>query len=70
MRRLVQKFLPKQADIDKILKIIQWNILKGTHLPMMIKGIQAGYLNSSILKIYTYIKPKINYPVLNQLYKR
>ena len=22
--RLVQKFLPKQADIDKILKIIQW----------------------------------------------
>ena len=26
--RLVQKFLPKQADIDKILKVIQRKILK------------------------------------------
>ena len=30
--RLVQNFLPKQADIDKILKIVQQNVLKGTHL--------------------------------------
>ena len=30
--RLVQKFfLPKQADIDKILNIIQWKVLRGTH---------------------------------------
>ena len=29
---LVQTFLPKQADIDKILKIIQRKVLKGTHL--------------------------------------
>ena len=28
--RLVQKFLPKQADMNKILKIIQRNVLKGT----------------------------------------
>ena len=28
---LVQKFLPKQTDIDKILKIIQQKVLKGTH---------------------------------------
>ena len=35
--RLVQKFLPKQTDIDKILKIIQQKILKGTHLPVMVK---------------------------------
>ena len=26
---LVQKFLPKQADIDKILKVIQRKVLKG-----------------------------------------
>ena len=26
--------LPKQADIDKILKIIQRKVLKGTHLPV------------------------------------
>ena len=30
--KLVQKFLSKQANIDKILKIIQRKILKGTHL--------------------------------------
>ena len=28
---LVQKFLPKQADIDKILKVIQRKVLKGMH---------------------------------------
>ena len=54
--RLVQKFLPKQAVIDKILKIIQWKILKGTKLPAMIKEIQAGYLVISYFKdIYLYL---------------
>ena len=38
--------LPKQADIDKILKIIQRKVLKGTHLPVTMKEIQAGYLIS------------------------
>ena len=52
---LVQKFLLKQADIDKILKIIQQKILKGTHLPVTIKEIQEGYLISSYFKdIYLY----------------
>ena len=43
MSNLIQKFLPKQADIDKILKIIQHEVLKGLHLSVMIKEIQAGY---------------------------
>ena len=47
---LVQKFLPKQTDIDKILKIIQCKVLKGSHLSVMIKEIQAGYLKSLYLK--------------------
>ena len=46
--RLVQKFLPKQADIDKILKVIQWKVLKGTQLSVMIKDLQAGHLISSL----------------------
>ena len=29
--RIVQKHLPKQTDIDKILKVIQRKVLKGTH---------------------------------------
>ena len=36
---LVHKYLPKQMDIDKILKIIQRKVLKGTHLPIEIKEI-------------------------------
>ena len=40
---LIQKFLPKQADIDKILKVIQRKVLKGTHLPVEIKESQARY---------------------------
>ena len=48
MARLVQKLLLKQVDIDLI--------LKGIHLPMKIKEIQAVYLVSSYFKdIYLYL---------------
>ena len=54
--KIVQKYLPKQADIDKILKVIQRKVLKGTHLPITIKEIQAGYLNSLYFKdLYLYL---------------
>ena len=53
---MIQKFLPKQADIDKILKVIERKVLKGMHLPVEIKEIQAGYLSSSYFKdIYLYL---------------
>ena len=52
----VHKYLPKQMDIDKILKIIQRKVLKGTHLPIKIKEIQAGYLCSPYFKdLYLYL---------------
>ena len=35
--KLIQKFLPKQTGIDKILDIIKRKVLKGTHLPLTIK---------------------------------
>ena len=47
---LIHRFLPKQTDIDKILHIIQRKVLKGTHLPVEIKEIQAGYLHSPYFK--------------------
>ena len=54
--KIVQKYLPKQADIDKILKVIQRIVLKGTHLPITIKEILAGYLKSPYFKdIYLYL---------------
>ena len=54
--KLVQTFLPKQTDIDKILDIIKRKVLKGTDLPLSLKEIQAGYLSSPYLKdLYLYL---------------
>ena len=53
---IVQQFLPKQTDIDQILEVIRKKVLKGTHLPLTIKEIQAGYLSSLYFKdIYLYL---------------
>ena len=61
---LAQRYLPKQTDIDKILKVIQRKVLKGTHLLVEIKEIQDIYI-AHILKTYAYICHKINYLLLN-----
>ena len=54
--KIWQKYLPKQTDIDKILDIIKRKVLKGTHLPLTIKEIQAGYLTSPYFKdLYRYL---------------
>ena len=52
----MKKFLPKQADINKILKIIQKKVLKGNHLPVTVKDKQAGYWISPYFKVlYLYL---------------
>ena len=54
----MHKFLPKQTDNDKMLEIIQRKVLKGTHLPVEVKEIQAGYLHSPYFKdLYQYLLP-------------
>ena len=54
--KLIQKFLPKQTDIDKILDIIKRKVIKGTHFPLTIKEIQAGYLSSPYFKdLYLFL---------------
>ena len=45
-----------QTDIDRILEIIQRKVLKGTHLPVKIKEIQAGYIHRPYFKdLYLYL---------------
>ena len=52
----IHKALPKQTDIDKILEVIQRKVLKGTHLPVEVKEIQAEYLHSPYFKdLYQYL---------------
>ena len=54
--KLIQKFLLKQTDIDKVLDIIKRKVLKGTHLLLMIKEIQMGYLSSPYFKdLYLFL---------------
>ena len=54
--KIIHKYLPKQIDIDTILDIIKRKVLKGTHLPLTIKEIQAGYLSSSFFKdLFVYL---------------
>ena len=56
MGKLVQKFLPEQADTDKILKIIKRKVLKGAHLSVTVREIQADYLTSPCFKdLYLYL---------------
>ena len=58
--KIVQKYLPRWADIDKILDIIKRKVLKGTRLPLTIKEIQAGYLTSPFFKdLYRYLTQNI-----------
>ena len=48
--------MPKQTDIDKILEVIRKKVLKGMHLPLMIKKYRQGYLSSLYFKdIYFYL---------------
>ena len=44
---IIQQFLPKQTDIDKILEIIRRKVLKGTHL--------CNLLESSCVNLCIYI---------------
>ena len=54
--KIIHKYLPKQVDIDKILDIIKRKVLKGTHLLLTIKEIQAGYLSISFFKdLFVYL---------------
>ena len=54
--RLLQTFLPKQTEIDKILKVRQRKVPKETHFPVTVKEIQAGYLVSPYFKdIYLHL---------------
>ena len=56
----MQKYLPRQADIGNIVDIIKRKVLKGTHLPLTIKEIWAGYLTNQFFKVlYRYLAQNI-----------
>jgi hypothetical protein len=54
--KLIQKFLPRQKDVDKLLAEINKKVLRQTHLPGSLKDIQAAYLSSPQFRdVYIYL---------------
>ena len=49
-KNLEQRYLPEQADLDKILKILQRKVLKGTQLPVTLMEIKGRIFEQSILQ--------------------
>ena len=55
-KRKFSSEISTKTDIDTIFKVVQRNVLKGTHLPVDIKEIHARYLHSSYFKdIFLYL---------------
>ena len=67
---IVQKYLPKQADIDKFLNIIQRKVLNGTHLPVTIKRYKWDILIAHISMTYICTLHKTDYQVLRMQYAK
>ena len=56
LARVIHKNLPKQANLDKLLKQIQHKILRDTHLPLELKDLEKHYLESPHFRdIYSYL---------------
>ena len=54
--KISQRRLPRQSEIDLILKEIETRILRQVHLPTSFWDLQAAYLNSPQFKdVYTYL---------------
>ena len=62
--KVLHTLLSTQTYLNNISKVIERKLLKGTHIPMTISGIQVGYLTSPYFKnINLYLAQK-GYPLL------
>ena len=65
--KLIQKNLPKQTDIDKILDIIKRKVLKEHTCPLQSKRSKPVTPLVLTLKIWTCFCPRISYPAKDPL---
>ena len=53
---IIHKYLPKQVDLDKVVKQVHQKLLRQLHFPTTMKDMQAAYLSSPFFKdIYVYL---------------
>ena len=56
-KHMVARHLPKQSEIDKLLKQLNRKVLSQTRYPSSLKDLEAAYCNSAAFKdIYQYLK--------------
>ena len=56
-KHMVAQHLPKQSEIDKLLKQLNRKVLSQTRYPSSLKDLEAAYCNSAAFKdIYQYLK--------------
>ena len=56
-KRMVAQTLPKQSDIDKLMKQLNRKILTQTRFPSSLKDLEAAYCNSAAFKdIYQFLR--------------
>ena len=56
-KTLLAKDLPKQTDIDRLMKVLNRKILAQSRFPEPMKDLEASYIHSGFFKdIYEYIK--------------
>ena len=56
-KTMVAQILPKQSDIDKLMKQLNRKILTQTRFPSSLKDLEAAYCNSAALKdIYQFLR--------------
>ena len=56
-KTLLAKNLPKQTDIDRLMKVLNRKILTHSRFPEPMKDLEASYLHSGVFKdIYEYIR--------------
>ena len=54
--RLAKRDLPRQAEIDRIMRRINRKVLCDTHLPLMLRDLKAAYIQSPQFRgIYVYL---------------
>ena len=44
--KFITRYLPKQVDVERLLKELNRKVLRQTHLPVTMRDMQAAYLNS------------------------
>ena len=55
-QKVMHKFLPKQVDLEGVLKQVQNKLLRKTHFPTSMKDMEAAYLHSPFFRdIFLYL---------------